>query len=312
MSKHYQKLVRSYEALDVPVGTSQAVIKKAHRKLIKEWHPDVHPEDPERAADRAKIINVAFSRLKSASADELQAVKVFFSKPGRQAKPRKAASPSRARCAPETGRQPQSKARRQPPAWNLDPILCSLRPSRRGRDVIGQVEISSRESSAGVRWRFVLPTCRSCGGWGADIATELCACRACHGLGYRGLALDGLRSISVCSGCGGRGCTVETLCETCRGEACSTVYAAELRLPPMARQQVRRGRRRPWSSRGWRWGAGGPLYPGPLVNRSVALRCSRRAADHIPTAVCRRSALRRRAGLPTQRLGRLNLSRRCC
>jgi len=251
MTKHYQRLVRSYEVLDLQVGASQAVIKKAHRKLIKEWHPDVHPEDPESAADKAKTINDAFSRLKSASADELKAVEVFFSsqrslrksrasrptvKRGRQTTPRRA-SPSNARRAPEPGRQSQDKTRRQTPAWNLDPIRCSLRPRRRGRDVIGQVEISSRESIAGARWKFILPTCRSCGGWGADIGGKLRGCRACNGLGIRGLALDGFESLSLCSGCGGRGCTFETLCETCRGEGCSTVYTAKFCLPPRLGRQ---------------------------------------------------------------------------
>lgn len=36
-----------YKVLDVPQGASQDEIKKAYRKKAKEYHPDLHPDDPD-------------------------------------------------------------------------------------------------------------------------------------------------------------------------------------------------------------------------------------------------------------------------
>ena len=52
MAKNY------YEILGVPKTASQDDIKKAYRKLVKDYHPDLHPNDPACAA-KFKEINEA-------------------------------------------------------------------------------------------------------------------------------------------------------------------------------------------------------------------------------------------------------------
>ena len=42
---------QDYETLQLPVGASKADIKKAYRRLAREWHPDKHPDD----LDTAKV-----------------------------------------------------------------------------------------------------------------------------------------------------------------------------------------------------------------------------------------------------------------
>lgn len=52
MAKNY------YEILGVPKNATQDDIKKAYRKLVKEYHPDLHPNDPN-CANQFKEINEA-------------------------------------------------------------------------------------------------------------------------------------------------------------------------------------------------------------------------------------------------------------
>lgn len=63
MAKNY------YEILGVPKTASQDDIKKAYRKLVKDYHPDLHPNDPACAAKFKEIneANEVLSDEKSAS-----------------------------------------------------------------------------------------------------------------------------------------------------------------------------------------------------------------------------------------------------
>jgi molecular chaperone DnaJ len=51
-----------YELLGLPRGASQDDIRKAHRKLVRKYHPDANPEDP-RAEERFKEIQQAYEVL---------------------------------------------------------------------------------------------------------------------------------------------------------------------------------------------------------------------------------------------------------
>jgi curved DNA-binding protein CbpA len=52
-----------YQILDVPPTASQRQIKKAYVKLVKQFHPDRNPKDPQ-SDDRTKSINEAYAVLK--------------------------------------------------------------------------------------------------------------------------------------------------------------------------------------------------------------------------------------------------------
>src|SRR6185369_17352085 len=58
-----------YKTLGVPSGASQADIKKAYRKLAREWHPDRKPGDKD-AERRFKELNEANAVLSDAAKRE--------------------------------------------------------------------------------------------------------------------------------------------------------------------------------------------------------------------------------------------------
>ena len=54
-----------YATLGIPRGASRAEAARAHRRLAKEFHPDVHP-GPE-AAERMRLVNEAWQALANGS-----------------------------------------------------------------------------------------------------------------------------------------------------------------------------------------------------------------------------------------------------
>ena len=56
-----------YEVLGVPRDASDEDIKKAYRRLAKQYHPDVNPGDKQ-AEEKMKEINAAYDAIKDASA----------------------------------------------------------------------------------------------------------------------------------------------------------------------------------------------------------------------------------------------------
>lgn len=51
-----------YEVLGISRGATKDEIKRAYRKMAKEYHPDLHPDDP-KAAEKMHEINQAYERL---------------------------------------------------------------------------------------------------------------------------------------------------------------------------------------------------------------------------------------------------------
>jgi molecular chaperone DnaJ len=51
-----------YELLEVPRGATEDELKKAYRKLARQWHPDANPDDPEAEA-KFKEITQAYAVL---------------------------------------------------------------------------------------------------------------------------------------------------------------------------------------------------------------------------------------------------------
>lgn len=59
--------VDPYQVLGVPYNADEDTIKKKYRALVKQYHPDLHPNDPE-AAKKMSEINAAYEMIKSGEA----------------------------------------------------------------------------------------------------------------------------------------------------------------------------------------------------------------------------------------------------
>ncbi|MCI7766526.1 MAG: DnaJ domain-containing protein [Oscillospiraceae bacterium] len=59
--------VDPYQVLGVPYNADEDEIKKKYRSLVKQYHPDLHPNDPE-AARKMSEINAAYEMIKSGEA----------------------------------------------------------------------------------------------------------------------------------------------------------------------------------------------------------------------------------------------------
>ena len=53
-----------YEVLGVPKGASEEEVKRAYRRLAKQYHPDINPGDPT-AAQKMNEVNEAYDRIKN-------------------------------------------------------------------------------------------------------------------------------------------------------------------------------------------------------------------------------------------------------
>jgi len=60
-----------YKVLGVSPSATDEEIKKAYRDLIKKYHPDLHPDDPE-AAKKTNEINAAYEQIKSGNTAQTQ------------------------------------------------------------------------------------------------------------------------------------------------------------------------------------------------------------------------------------------------
>ena len=54
----------AYRELGVSKGADKSTVKRAYLKLMREYHPDLHPDDPE-ASEKCRIINMAYNAIKN-------------------------------------------------------------------------------------------------------------------------------------------------------------------------------------------------------------------------------------------------------
>jgi len=199
-----------YDALGVSKGASQDEIKKAYRKLVREYHPDKNPGDKE-AEERFKEIQGAYDVL--SDPEKRKQYDAFGSADGR------------------AGGFPGGGAGGFDfDLGDLSDILGgfgdifgrgrSSQPSGRGSDVQVEVSLSFDDALRGLETQIPVEAetaCRECGGSGAQPGTAPIVCPECRGRGVT-VESQGLFGLShACPRCHGRGTVIESPCPRCGG-----------------------------------------------------------------------------------------------
>jgi molecular chaperone DnaJ len=198
-----------YEALGVAKTASQDEIKKAYRKLARQYHPDRNPGDAS-SEERFKEVQTAYDVL--SDPEKRKQYDAFGSADGR---------------GPGGG-------------WNVDFNIGDLgdlfgglfgagggrgrtrvrRQTARGADLEATVNVSFEDSLRGVETRIpidVETSCRECGGTGARPGTAPVICPDCHGRGVLAESQGMFALSQPCPRCRGNGTVIESPCPHCGG-----------------------------------------------------------------------------------------------
>jgi molecular chaperone DnaJ len=196
-----------YSTLGVGKGASDDEIKKAYRKLAREYHPDRNSGD-KNAEERFKEVQEAYSIL-----SDPEKRKAFDSGGG---------------VFGAGGFDPSSF--RGGNFGGFGDILSDIFGSRggganpqrpeRGRDLETEVHVSFDQAMEGAQVPVSVPLsapCPTCHGTGARPGTTPSICTRCQGRGVEAES-QGLFSISQpCRQCGGTGTEIKDPCPTCEG-----------------------------------------------------------------------------------------------
>ena len=204
-----------YEVLGVNKNAGEEEIKKAYRRLAKQYHPDMNKDSPD-AEEKFKEVNEAYSVLsdsdKRAKYDAYGHVGVDPSYGGG------AGFGGFSDFGFDVGDVFSSffggfgsqSARRSGP--------------RRGEDVSARVAISFEEAAFGVKKEVSfnrIENCETCHGAGTADGSAPTTCGKCHGTGQvrvqQRTVLGVMQTVAPCDACNGTGKIIKNPCKTCSG-----------------------------------------------------------------------------------------------
>ncbi len=217
-----------YETLGVPRDAGEADIKKAYRRLAREYHPDANKDDPN-AAEKFKQINEAYEVL---SDTEKRARYDRFGQAGTQGGAGQGGFGDFGFGGVNDifdmffGRGMGGQARRHGP--------------QRGADLRYDLELDLEEAAFGKETELNVPrleACQTCHGSGARPGTSPVTCNVCGGRGqvqtYQNTMLGRFATVRTCDRCGGEGQVIETPCLECHGIGrVRRTRKIEVKIPP--------------------------------------------------------------------------------
>jgi molecular chaperone DnaJ len=215
-----------YQVLGVSDSASQEEIKKAYRRLAKQYHPDANPNNP-KASERFKEVSEAHSTLsdpeKRKQYDQMRRYGAFDGMPRR---PQRAGA-SRGGGAPDFG-EAGGQAFEFGDLGGLGDIFSSIfgrgrggREETRGADTLeAVVEVPFRVAMLGGKVPVTLPiteACPTCSGSGGAPGATWSTCPECNGRGTISFGQGNFAVNRPCPQCRGRGRIPSQPCPTCRG-----------------------------------------------------------------------------------------------
>ncbi|MBA3553639.1 MAG: molecular chaperone DnaJ [Gemmatimonadales bacterium] len=219
-----------YQVLGVPDSASQDEIKKAYRRLAKQYHPDANPNNPS-ASDRFKEISEAHAVLSDADKrkqyDQMRRLGAFDG----MARQRSGASRAGA-SAPGGGggAPPGAEGFEFGDFGGLGDIFSSIfgrggggggrREGPTAETLEAVVEVPFRIAALGGKIPVTIPVtdpCPTCAGSGGAPGATWSTCPECDGRGTISFGQGGFAVNRPCPQCRGRGRIPSQPCPTCRG-----------------------------------------------------------------------------------------------
>ncbi|MDE5861772.1 MAG: molecular chaperone DnaJ, partial [Ruminococcus sp.] len=210
-----------YEVLGLQKGASEDEIKKAYKKKAREYHPDLHPDDPT-CEDKMKEVNEAYEVL--SDPDKKSRYDQF----------------GHAGVDPSYSGGAGGFSGGMGGFTDMGDIFENIfggfgfgggsnsrtnaNAPRRGSDIQSSVSISFMEACEGVKKEINInrmSTCDACKGTGADGSSTTEVCPDCKGRGSvrvtQNTLFGAIQSTKPCSRCSGKGKIIKNPCQKCRG-----------------------------------------------------------------------------------------------
>ena len=206
-----------YETLGVPRGASVEEIKKAYRRLARQYHPDVNHQDREQAEEKIKGINEAYAVLSDPEKRQVYDQYGHRGLNGRYG-------------GPGLGFDIFSDMGGFGDIFDVffgSGRTGSRRRSagQRGDDLRYDLEITLEEAATGFEKELRLSKlglCESCDGSGIRPGSSMSECSYCHGTGQitqsQQTILGRMQSVVTCPSCRGEGQVITDPCFNCGGQ----------------------------------------------------------------------------------------------
>jgi molecular chaperone DnaJ len=207
-----------YKVLGVPDTATADEIKKAYRKLAKQYHPDANPNDA-KAAERFKEISEAHTVLsdeeQKAKYDRMRRLGAFDPRPRAGARSRPGPQADQPFDVNDVG------------SFGLGDIFSSIFGKRRSDEAPSRpdhvevsLKVAFRMAATGGKVPVSLTmtdACATCGGSGGAPGSKLSPCGECNGRGTISFGQGGFAVNRPCPVCRGRGQVPSERCPTCNG-----------------------------------------------------------------------------------------------